>query len=146
MRRDTLGWGLLWGSLTLASLSGCACPQPPPPTGPAGAAETSTPTAAAAAQPAPPGSASDSEPPKPRPGSFGDDVAFLQRHGGVITLTSPSGGVVAVSAQYQGRVMTSAVAADGQSLGYLNRDFLSAGKTGTQFDNYGGEDRFWLGP
>ena len=42
--------------------------------------------------------------------------------------------------------MTSAVSRGGQSLGYINRDFIAAGKTGTQFDNYGGEDRFWLGP
>jgi hypothetical protein len=28
----------------------------------------------------------------------------------------------------------------------VNRAFISAGKTGTPFDNYGGEDRFWLGP
>jgi hypothetical protein len=36
--------------------------------------------------------------------------------------------------------------AAGQSFGWINRDFIRAGKTGTQFDNYGGEDRFWLGP
>src|ERR1041384_7716779 len=42
--------------------------------------------------------------------------------------------------------MTSAVDADGPSLGFINRAFIEAGKTGTVFDNYGGEDRFWLGP
>jgi hypothetical protein len=42
--------------------------------------------------------------------------------------------------------MTSAVAPHATSLGWINRAFLEAGKTGTQFDNYGGEDRFWLGP
>jgi hypothetical protein len=42
--------------------------------------------------------------------------------------------------------MTSAVAPRGASLGWINRPFLEAGKTGTQFDNYGGEDRLWLGP
>jgi len=36
--------------------------------------------------------------------------------------------------------------AAGQSLGWINRPFITAGKTGTAFDNYGGEDRFWLGP
>lgn len=78
--------------------------------------------------------------------SFADEVNFLRQHGDVITLDTPSGGVVALSAKYQGRVMTSAVSPDGVSLGYVNRDFITAGKTGTQFDNYGGEDRFWLGP
>lgn len=78
--------------------------------------------------------------------SFADDVAFLQRHGDVQLLQAPNGGRVALSAQYQGRVMTSAVAEDAPSLGWINRDFITAGQTGTPFDNYGGEDRFWLGP
>jgi len=78
--------------------------------------------------------------------SFDDDLAFLQKHGDVVVLSAPSGGRVAVSPKYQGRVMTSAVEAGGQSLGFVFRKFIEAGKTGTQFDNYGGEDRFWLGP
>jgi hypothetical protein len=77
---------------------------------------------------------------------FADDVAFLSRHGQVKILESPQGGRVAVSADYQGRVMTSAVEPNGPSLGFVNRSFIEQGKTGTQFDNYGGEDRFWLGP
>ena len=75
-----------------------------------------------------------------------DDLAFLRAHGPVEVLTSPGGGVVVVSARWQGRVMTSAVEAHGASLGFIHRAFLEAGKTGTAFDNYGGEDRFWLGP
>jgi hypothetical protein len=78
--------------------------------------------------------------------SFEDDVAFLTKHGDIDVLVGPSGGRVALSAQYQGRVMTSAVAAGSRSLGFVHRAFIEAGKTGTQFDNYGGEDRFWLGP
>ncbi len=78
--------------------------------------------------------------------TFAEDVAFLQRHTSVRVLVASSGARVAVSATYQGRVMTSAVAADGASLGWIKRAFISAGKTGTPFDNYGGEDRFWLGP
>ncbi len=42
--------------------------------------------------------------------------------------------------------MTSAVEPHGASLGFVHRAFIEAGKTGTQFDNFGGEDRFWLGP
>ena len=75
-----------------------------------------------------------------------DDLAFLRAHGPVEVLTSPGGGVFVVSARWQGRVMTSAVEAHGASLGFIHRAFLEAGKTGTAFDNYGGEDRFWLGP
>jgi hypothetical protein len=78
--------------------------------------------------------------------TFADDLAFLTRHAPIRVLAAPSGGRVAVSARYQGRVMTSAVEAAGASLGWINRAFITAGKTGTPFDNYGGEDRFWLGP
>lgn len=78
--------------------------------------------------------------------SFAADLAFLEAHGDVILLEAPHGARVAVSPTYQGRVMTSAVSPDGSSLGYLNRKFIERGTTGTAFDNYGGEDRFWLGP
>lgn len=78
--------------------------------------------------------------------TFADDVAFLEAHAPIRILRAPSGAQVAVSAAYQGRVMTSAVDRAGASLGWINRAFITAGKTGTPFDNYGGEDRFWLGP
>lgn len=78
--------------------------------------------------------------------TFAEDVAFLSQYGAVQVLESPGGGRVALSAKYQGRVMTSAVDPAGQSFGWIHRDFIAAAKTGTQFDNYGGEDRFWLGP
>lgn len=78
--------------------------------------------------------------------TFADDVEFLQKHGAVHVLESPSGARVALSAKYQGRVMTSGVDPSGKSFGWINREFIAAGKTGTQFDNFGGEDRFWLGP
>jgi hypothetical protein len=78
--------------------------------------------------------------------SFADDVRFLSKHGEVIVLASPEGAKLALSAKYQGRVMTSAVSAEGRSLGWIHRAFIESGKTGTPFDNFGGEDRFWLGP
>lgn len=77
---------------------------------------------------------------------FEADVEFLQKHGPVEVLEASEGGRIALSAKYQGRVMTSAVKAGGASLGWVHRRFIEAGQTGTQFDNYGGEDRFWLGP
>jgi len=77
---------------------------------------------------------------------FADELKFLEDHGPVIQLESAEHGIVALSGKYQGRVMTSAVARDGVSIGYINRQFIAAGKTGAVFDNYGGEDRFWLGP
>jgi hypothetical protein len=100
------------------------------------------PTASTAAAPPPVASA-----PSPTMLQFDEDVAFLNQHGaGVKVLSSPSGGRIAVAGKYQARVMTSAVEAAGASLGFVNRSFILAGKTGTAFDNYGGEDRFWLGP
>ena len=78
---------------------------------------------------------------------FDDDVAFLKTHDPSLrVLESATGGRIAVSPAYQARVMTSAVQSGGASLGFVNRSFIEAGKTGTAFDNYGGEDRFWLGP
>jgi hypothetical protein len=85
-------------------------------------------------------------PPAASSHSFEEDVAFLSRHGAVRVLAGPHGGRIAISGQYQARVMTSAVKAGSQSLGFINRSFIEAGQSGTQFDNYGGEDRFWLGP
>jgi hypothetical protein len=109
--------------------------MPPPP------AETAPPAPAETAPAAP------AESPKPAaPATFADDLAFLNKYGPIKVLESPHGGKVAVSAKYQARVMTSAVEPDGRSLGYVNRKFIEDGKTGQQFDNYGGEDRFWLGP
>ncbi|HEX8795665.1 MAG TPA: DUF6786 family protein [Polyangiaceae bacterium] len=78
--------------------------------------------------------------------SIDDDLAFLQSHAPVEVLEAPGGGRVVVSARWQARVMTSAVEPHGASLGFVHRTFIEAGKTGTAFDNYGGEDRFWLGP
>lgn len=80
------------------------------------------------------------------PRSFADDVSFLSKHGEVFVLSAPEGGKIAVSAAYQGRVMTSAVSSEGQSLGWIHRAFIESKTTGTAFDNFGGEDRFWLGP
>lgn len=79
--------------------------------------------------------------------TFEYEVAFLERFGSPVTiLTSDSGGKVAVSPALQGRVMTSAVGPSTASLGWVNHAFIESAKQGTAFDNYGGEDRFWLGP
>lgn len=78
---------------------------------------------------------------------FDNDVAFIAKHAKVIVLEHESGGRVAVSPTLQGRVMTSSVGDETRrSLGFVHRAFFDGGKVGTAFDNYGGEDRFWLGP
>ena len=133
--------------LAVAGTVGCAEPSQAPAASPTitvppvayePPAPAATPPAASAAAVAPVAAT-----PAPQ---FADDVKFLAEHGPVIELETPEHGVLALSAKYQGRVMTSAVARDGASLGYINRSFIAAGKTGTRFDNTGGEDRFWLGP
>ena len=80
--------------------------------------------------------------------TFKDDVAFLQKHGGVVVLSDPSGlAQVAVVPALQGRVMTStAEGPEGMSFGWINRDLLASGKTLEHFNPYGGEERLWLGP
>ncbi|MGD9647907.1 MAG: DUF6786 family protein, partial [Pirellulales bacterium] len=86
--------------------------------------------------------------PASRYGSYQDDVAFLKKHTAVVELTDDSGKArVAVCPAWQGRVMTSTCAGtSGPSFGWLNRSFIEAGKNDLVFNNYGGEDRFWLSP
>ena len=128
VRAVTKGWvrSLLLASAGVLAL---ACQSPAAPR-----------TAAKPTMPAP-------SPPSPPSGkTFEEDVAFLSKHGPVKVLIAANGGRIAISSQYQARVMTSAVGAGKPSLGFINRPFIEAGQTGTAFDNYGGEDRFWLGP
>jgi hypothetical protein len=149
MRQRLDRLAVIWsvGALGVTACQASAPPEPPAnptPPAPTGAA-TATPPAPAAAAPVPPPAPAPS--PSSTPRSFDEDVAFLSEHGaGVKVLKSATGGRIAVSGKYQARVMTSAVDEQSPSLGFVNRSFVAAGKTGTAFDNYGGEDRFWLGP
>lgn len=82
------------------------------------------------------------------PTTFGDDVAFLERHTRVIVLADEAGRArVAVAPAYQGRVMTStATGPDGLSFGWMNREVVASGKRQAHMTVLGGEDRMWLGP
>ncbi len=56
------------------------------------------------------------------------DVEFLNQHADVVELAPPGGGRIAVTPDYQGRVMTSATGdGDGASFGWVNRPFIAAG-------------------
>lgn len=136
------------GVLLIVTTFACNAAAPKPTEPAASAAATLPPAPGSQADtPAPPSSSAPASPPAASsPVTFEDEVAFLKQHGDVRVLEAATGGRVAVSPTYQGRVMTSAVDKKGVSLGYVNRRFIREGKTGTQFDNYGGEDRFWLGP
>jgi hypothetical protein len=77
--------------------------------------------------------------------TYRDDVKFLRRHSPIIELQHEQARV-AIAPDLQGRVMTSSFAPDGLSLGWVNRPTIAAGEQNVQFNNYGGQDRFWLGP
>ena len=48
---------------------------------------------------------------------------------------------------YQGRVMTSTSGgSEGQSYGWINYSLIESGEEDPQFNPFGGEERFWLGP
>ena len=54
---------------------------------------------------------------------------------------------VAIIPGYQGRVMTSASAGmNGLSYGWINYKLIESGEKAAHFNNYGGEERLWLGP
>lgn len=80
--------------------------------------------------------------------TFENDLNFLQNFTEIDLLRSSSGSArVAISADLQGRVMTSSSqGAHGQSYGWINRSFFEANQKVDHMNPYGGEERFWLGP
>lgn len=79
--------------------------------------------------------------------NYGDDVRFLRAHTEVHELHGENGARVAVCPAWQGRVMTSTCDGEqGASFGWINREFITAGEPSKAFNNYGGEDRFWISP
>ena len=79
--------------------------------------------------------------------SYGEDRAFLAKHTKVVELTNDDGARVAVTPDWQGRVMTSTCdGPEGTSFGFLNRDYIKAGKVSLHFNNLGAEERMWLCP
>ncbi len=80
-------------------------------------------------------------------GSYGYDAAFLKKNTIKILELSDGQAKVLLSADYEGRVMTSTAGGDSSnSFGWLNYDLISSGKKKGHFNAYGGEERFWLGP
>ena len=72
---------------------------------------------------------------------------FLARHTTVRELTNGQGARLAICPEWQGRVMTSTCdGPEGLSFGFLHREFIEAGQSDPHFNNFGGEDRFWLSP
>jgi len=87
--------------------------------------------------------------PGEKKGSYSYDVKFLRQHTkNVIELHDKENKAkILLSADYQGRVMTSTAMGDtGTSFGWINYELISSGKKRAQFNPVGGEERFWLGP
>ena len=80
-------------------------------------------------------------------GSYGYDISFLKKYSpGLVELQNKNMKVL-LSADYQGRVITSTASGDtGNSYGWINYELISSGKKKKQFNPVGGEERFWLGP
>jgi hypothetical protein len=84
---------------------------------------------------------------KGKPMSYGEALEFLAKHTDVVELTNDEGARVAVCPSWQGRVMTSTCGGTaGLSFGFVNDEFITAGKPNLHFNNYGGEERLWLSP
>ena len=82
-------------------------------------------------------------------GTYAYDAGFLRKHTKeVLELQSENGQAkVLLSADYQGRVMTSTASGDsGASYGWINYDLVASGEKKKQFNPVGGEERFWMGP
>ncbi len=78
--------------------------------------------------------------------NYKNDKQFLQQHFQIVELSSGDKRLL-VSPDLQGRVLTStANGEDGYSFGWLNYDLIASGKFLPHCNNFGGEDRFWLGP
>lgn len=82
-------------------------------------------------------------------GSYGFDRQFFAEQGiETVELSSEDGNsrVLMVPA-YQGRVMTSTTGGNkGLSYGWINHKYIASGEVNPQFNSYGGEERFWIGP
>ena len=79
--------------------------------------------------------------------TYGEARSFLTEHTDVVELVNESGARAAVCPEWQGRVMTTTDAGDdGPSFGFVFQSYIESGVVDPHFNNYGGEDRFWLSP
>lgn len=81
--------------------------------------------------------------------SYGFDKNFLKENivGAFELVSEDSMSRILLSADYQGRVITSTAEGDsGTSFGWLNYNLIKGNQKKKQFNPFGGEERFWLGP
>jgi hypothetical protein len=78
--------------------------------------------------------------------NYKNDKVFLTKYLKTVELKSGEKRLL-VTPDLQGRVLTSSADGEqGYSFGWLNYDLISSGTILPHCNNYGGEDRFWLGP
>ena len=78
--------------------------------------------------------------------TYGTDRQFLEKYVELVELSAGDRRLLA-SPTLQGRVLTSSADGEGgYSFAWLNYGLIAAGKPLPHVNNYGGEDRFWLGP
>ncbi|MDX9883895.1 MAG: hypothetical protein RBS73_17675 [Prolixibacteraceae bacterium] len=82
-------------------------------------------------------------------GTYGYDVAFFAEKN-IETIELKDAGskaCILLVPAYQGRVMTSSAnGSEGTSYGWINYKLIGSGTISKQFNPFGGEERFWLGP
>lgn len=81
--------------------------------------------------------------------TYGESRSFLDTCGvRGVELSDESGQArIYLVPEWQGRVMTStATGPEGPGYGWINRPLIASGLRKTQFNPFGGEERFWLGP
>jgi hypothetical protein len=81
--------------------------------------------------------------------TYGFDKNFLKENiiGAFELVSEDSTAKVLLSADYQGRVITSTATGDsGISFGWLNYNLIAGAEKKQQFNPFGGEERLWLGP
>ncbi len=82
-------------------------------------------------------------------GTYGYDLAFFAGQKiETVELKSEDGmSRLLMIPAYQGRVMTSTTGGEqGTSYGWINHKFIASGEVDPQFNSFGGEERFWIGP
>lgn len=82
-------------------------------------------------------------------GTFGYDLAFLNKHKATVVLAAPdnANAQAILIPDYQGRVMTStANGSEGDSYGWINYKLIESGQYQPHMNGFGGEERFWLSP
>ncbi len=78
--------------------------------------------------------------------TYGEAKRFLEQHVRTVELTA-GGKRLLASPTLQGRVLTSSAdGEEGYSFAWLNQPLIASGRRLEHVNNFGGEDRFWLGP